>query len=250
MAVASSAVLPHDLEDLIRILFGQAESFLREDRPDVVEVRRHQVGDLHRVEGGHHRDLHELLHDERTFSGGTRAKREAWLREYCCSGLSSPRAAFSLSRMTFSSVRDTYDSSIVFPHARLRCSGRTTACLMRPPKRTSTRKAFPRRPTTVPVIPWNRWCGQPFWTLDSMTIVTFAPTSKVWNERVVGESPRCRGPRRNFCRVFSMIPFDAFTIARHRRGRRGRRARGPRTPRRVVPRGTAWCGHGPHGPTP
>src|SRR5947199_95389 len=35
-----------------------------------------------------------------------------------------------------------------------------------------------------------------------------------------------------------------------RRGRRGRRARGPRTPRRVVPRGTAWSGRGPHGPTP
>ena len=38
---------------------------------------------------------------------------------------------------------------------------------------------------------------------------------KDWNERVIGESPRWRGPRRNFCRVFSMIPFEAFTIALH-----------------------------------
>src|SRR5437773_9336109 len=107
MAVASSAVLPHDLEDLIRILFGQAESFLREDRPDVVEVRRHQVGDLHRLKGDIMGISMSSFTMRGTFSGGTRAKRDAWLREYCCSGLSSPRAAFSFSRMTFSSVRDT-----------------------------------------------------------------------------------------------------------------------------------------------
>src|SRR5690242_16545755 len=50
--------------------------------------------------------------------------------------------------------------------------------------------------------------------LESMTIVTFAPTSKVWKDRVIGESPRSRGLRRNFCRVFSMIPFEAFTMFR------------------------------------
>src|SRR5437016_12093991 len=98
MAVASSAVLPHDLEDLIRILFGQAESFLREDRPDVVEVRRHQVGDLHRVEGDHMGVPMSPLTMRGTVAGGTRAKREAWLREFFCSGLSSPRAAFSFPR--------------------------------------------------------------------------------------------------------------------------------------------------------
>src|SRR5207237_744887 len=83
-----------------------------------------------------------------------------------------------------------------------------TACLMRPPKRTSTRNAAPRCPTTVPVMPWKRWCGHPFCRLESITIVTRSPTSKDWNDRVMGESPRWRGPRRNFCRVFSMIPFE------------------------------------------
>src|SRR6266540_2492137 len=130
-----------------------------------------------------------------TLSAGTRANSDAWEREYCCSGLSSPRAAFSFSRMTFSSARET-----------------TTASMILPPKRTSTRNDPPRRPTTVPVMPWKRWCGQPRWTLESMTIVTCSPSAKVWNDRVIGESPRSRGLRRNFCRVFSMIPFEAFTI--------------------------------------
>src|SRR2546428_562077 len=48
-----------------------------------------------------------------TFSAGTRANSAAWESEYCCSGFNSPRTAFSFSRMTFSSVRDTYDSSMV-----------------------------------------------------------------------------------------------------------------------------------------
>src|SRR2546427_3397174 len=87
------------------------------------------------------------------------------------------------------------------------------ACLIRPPKRTSITKAAPRRSTTVPVMPWNRWWGHPFWTLESMTIVTRSPTSNDWNDRVIGESPRSRGLRRNFCRVFSMIPFEALTIS-------------------------------------
>src|SRR5213594_2451313 len=87
------------------------------------------------------------------------------------------------------------------------------ACLIRPPKRTSITKAAPRRSTTVPVMPWNRWWGHPFWTLESMTIVTRSPTLKDCNDRVIGESPRWRGLRRNFCRVFSMIPFEALTIS-------------------------------------
>src|SRR5713101_1264016 len=115
--------------------------------------------------------------------------------------------------MTFSSARDTYDSSMAPSYARLRCSGRTIACLIRPPKRTSTTKAAPRRSTTVPVMPWNRWWGQPFWTLESMTIVTRSPTLYVASDLVIGESPRWRGLRRNFCRVFSMIPFEALTIS-------------------------------------
>src|SRR5207247_4477020 len=49
----------------------------------------------------------------RTFSAGTRANREAWESEYCCSGFNSPRTTFSFSRMSFSSARDTYDSSMV-----------------------------------------------------------------------------------------------------------------------------------------
>src|SRR5713226_2076102 len=115
--------------------------------------------------------------------------------------------------MTFSSARDTYDSSMAPSYARLRCSGRTIACLIRPPKRTSTTKAAPRRSTTVPVMPWNRWWGHPFWTLESMTIVTRSPSLNDWSDLVIGESPRCRGLRRNFCRVFSMIPFEALTIS-------------------------------------
>src|SRR2546426_3065832 len=87
------------------------------------------------------------------------------------------------------------------------------ACLIRPPKRTSITKAAPRRSTTVPVMPWNRWWGHPFWTLESMTIVTCSPTLKDWSDLVIGESPRWRGLRRNFCRVFSMIPFEALTIS-------------------------------------
>src|SRR3990172_1139114 len=86
------------------------------------------------------------------------------------------------------------------------------ACFVRRPNLTSTRKARPRFPTTVPVMPWKRLCGHPFWTLESMRIVTCAPTSNVWKDRVMGESPRSRGLRRYFCRVFSMIPFEAFTI--------------------------------------
>src|SRR2546427_1934732 len=46
-----------------------------------------------------------------------------------------------------------------------------------------------------------------------MTIVTRSPTLKDCNDRVIGESPRWRGLRRNFCRVFSMIPFEALTIS-------------------------------------
>src|SRR5207247_9948429 len=49
----------------------------------------------------------------RTFSAETRANREAWESEYCCSGFNSPRTTFSFSRMSFSSARDTYDSSMV-----------------------------------------------------------------------------------------------------------------------------------------
>src|SRR5213592_2913846 len=215
MAVASSAVLPHDLEDLTRILFGQAESFLREDRPDVVEVRRHQVGDLHRVEGGHHGDLYELLHDERDL-----LRRHPGKEGRVAEGILLFRIELAASGLLLVEddlqLREGHvDSSIISPYARLRCSGRTTACLMRPPKRTSTRNAAPRCPTTVPVMPWKRWCGHPFCRLESITIVTRSPTSKDWNDRVMGESPRWRGPRRNFCRVFSMIPFEAFTIALH-----------------------------------
>src|SRR3989449_704021 len=87
------------------------------------------------------------------------------------------------------------------------------ACLIRPPKRTSITKAAPRRSTTVPVMPWNRWSGHPFWTLESMTIVTCSPTLNVASDLVIGESPRWRGLRRNFCRVFSIIPFEALTIS-------------------------------------
>src|SRR3989442_654570 len=115
--------------------------------------------------------------------------------------------------MTFSAAGDTYDFSMPPSYARLRCSGRTIACLIRPPKRTSTTKAAPRRSTTVPVMPWNRWWGQPFWTLESMTIVTCSPTLNDCSDLVIGESPRWRGLRRNFCRVFSMIPFEALTIS-------------------------------------
>src|SRR3989442_11892886 len=46
-----------------------------------------------------------------------------------------------------------------------------------------------------------------------MTIVTCSPTLKDWSDLVIGESPRWRGLRRNFCRVFSMIPFEALTIS-------------------------------------
>src|SRR2546426_454309 len=87
------------------------------------------------------------------------------------------------------------------------------ACLIRPPKRTSITKAAPRRSTTVPVMPWNRWWGHLFWTLESMTIVTCSPTLNDCSDLVIGESPRWRGLRRNFCRVFSMIPFEALTIS-------------------------------------
>src|SRR5438093_144641 len=46
-----------------------------------------------------------------------------------------------------------------------------------------------------------------------MTIVTRSPTLKDCNDRGIGESPRWRGLRRNCCRVFSMIPFEALTIS-------------------------------------
>src|SRR3990170_2144163 len=61
MGGSPSLVLRHDLQDLFRILFREREPFLREDRPDVVEVARHHVHDLHRVHRGHHGDRHELL---------------------------------------------------------------------------------------------------------------------------------------------------------------------------------------------
>src|SRR2546422_3458657 len=46
-----------------------------------------------------------------------------------------------------------------------------------------------------------------------MTIVTCSPTLKDWSDLVIGQSRRWRGLRRNFCRVFSMIPFEALTIS-------------------------------------
>src|SRR6266571_9212153 len=46
-----------------------------------------------------------------------------------------------------------------------------------------------------------------------MTIVTRSPTLNDWRDRVIAESPRWRGLRRNFCRVFSMMPFEALTIS-------------------------------------
>src|SRR3989442_8154750 len=46
-----------------------------------------------------------------------------------------------------------------------------------------------------------------------MTIVTRSPTLNDCSDLVIGESPRWRGLRRNFCRVFSMIPFEALTIS-------------------------------------
>src|SRR2546428_544910 len=46
-----------------------------------------------------------------------------------------------------------------------------------------------------------------------MTIVTCSPTLNVASDLVIGESPRWRGLRRNFCRVFSIIPFEALTIS-------------------------------------
>src|SRR2546427_12526167 len=46
-----------------------------------------------------------------------------------------------------------------------------------------------------------------------MTIVTCSPTLNVASDLVIGESPRWRGLRRDFCPVFSMIPFEALTIS-------------------------------------
>src|SRR5438046_3963128 len=69
------------------------------------------------------------------------------------------------------------------------------------------------RTTTASSMPLKRWFRHPFCRLESITIVTRSPTSKDWNDRLMGESPRWRGLRRNFCRVFSMIPFEALTIS-------------------------------------
>src|SRR2546426_12671912 len=46
-----------------------------------------------------------------------------------------------------------------------------------------------------------------------MTIVTRSPTLNDCSDLVIGESPRWRGLRRNFCRVFSMMPFEGLTIS-------------------------------------
>src|SRR5207245_10703243 len=46
-----------------------------------------------------------------------------------------------------------------------------------------------------------------------MTIVTCSPTLNVASDLVIGESPRWRGLLRSFCRVFSLIPFEALTIS-------------------------------------
>src|SRR2546427_5514202 len=46
-----------------------------------------------------------------------------------------------------------------------------------------------------------------------MTIVTCPPTLNVASDLVIGESPRWRGLRRNFCRVFSMTPSEALPIS-------------------------------------
>src|SRR2546429_3778490 len=46
-----------------------------------------------------------------------------------------------------------------------------------------------------------------------MTIVTRSPTLNDCRDLVIGESPRWRGLRRNFCRVFSIMPFEALTIS-------------------------------------
>src|SRR2546430_3689739 len=113
MRVASSAVLPHNFEDFVRILFRQAKALLREDRADVVQMRRHEIDDLSALKGDISGISMSSFTIAGTFSAGTRAKSAAWESEYCCSGFNSPRTAFSFSRMTFSSARDTYDSSMV-----------------------------------------------------------------------------------------------------------------------------------------
>src|SRR3989304_1133342 len=168
MRLASSTILPRNLEDFLCILFGQSEPFLRENRPDVVHVGRHQVDDLRGVEGRHHGDLHEFLRDRQHFLRG------------------------------HASEEGRVGKGILLLRVQLAPGG-----LFLLQDDLQLREGHERLFHTLSL-----------WTLESMTIVTRAPTSNVWNDRVMGESPRWRGPRRNFCRVFSMIPFEAFTIVR------------------------------------
>src|SRR5947209_12022866 len=143
-----------------------------------------------------------------------RANVDACWYAYPCSIGRDVRDAFSFSRRSLISARDRYFSSTIrtLPHARSMCSGNTIAFLIFPPNRTSTTYARPWVATTVPVRPWNRLWGQPFWIEESMRIVALSPIANFRNARVMGESPRFLGLRRNFCRVFSMIPFEAFTM--------------------------------------
>ena len=77
-----------------------------------------------------------------------------------------------------------------------------------PPTLTLTSYAVPLMPVTTPVSPWNLECGIPLWMEGSMTMLTFSPSSKVWNPLVMGESPLALGFFLRSWRVLDLNPQD------------------------------------------
>src|SRR2546430_1398541 len=113
MRVASSAVLPHNLEDLSASSFDR----LKRSFAKIARTSSRCVGMRSTIFTALKGDIIGISMSSftiaGTFSAATRANSAAWESEYCCSGFTSPRTAFSFSRITFSSARDTYDSSMV-----------------------------------------------------------------------------------------------------------------------------------------
>src|SRR5271157_1867903 len=67
--------------------------------------------------------------------------------------------------------------------------------------------ARPRWPRTVPVKPWKRGWGIPFWILGLQTMCTRSPISNFWITQVHGGSPRSLKSFLNLYRVFFLGPL-------------------------------------------
>src|SRR6266705_1771109 len=186
-----------------------------------------------------------------TLSAGTRANSNAWEREYCCSGLSSPRAPFSFSRMTFSSARETNTSSMI--------------PLLRPPQVLGPDHGLFDL-AAEPHVDEERAAAPPDDGARHAVEAVVRPAAldaRVDDDRHVFavleglERPRDRGEPALAGAAAELLPrllHDPLRGLHHRltgrRGRPRRRARSPRRPPPAVPQGTARSVRGPRGSTP